>query len=171
MDIGLLLLRLAVGLTLSTHGVQKLFGWFGGYGLSGTGQFMEAHGFVPGRRSAFLAGLAETLGGLLLALGLVTPLAAAVIVGVMLVAVVTVHISKGFFLTDNGFEYNLVLSAAVLSLAFVGPGALSLDAVLGLGWNGLAWGAGALLLGLVGGGVQLAGRRRKDSPAHGAHAA
>jgi putative oxidoreductase len=167
MEIGLLVLRLVVGLTLAAHGTQKLFGWFGGYGLSGTGQFLESIGFVPGRRNAFLAGLAEALGGLLLALGLVTPLAAAAIVGVMLVAVWSVHLSKGFFVTGGGYEYNLVLSAAALGLAFTGPGTLSLDALLGLDWKGPVWGVGALLLGLVGGWLRLATRHHKDLPVAG----
>jgi putative oxidoreductase len=171
MDIGLLVLRLVVGLTLAAHGTQKLFGWFGGYGLSGTGGFMESLGFVPGRRAAFFAGLAETLGGLLLALGLVTPLAAAIIIGVMLVAVATVHISKGFFATAGGYEYNLVLATAALTVAFTGAGAWSLDAVLGLSRHGLAWGVGALLLGLVGAGLQLAGRQRRQAPQQAANTA
>src|SRR5216117_1332974 len=97
MAIGLLILRLAVGLTLAAHGAQKLFGWFGGHGLSGTGQFMEMIGFAHGRRKAFMAGLSETAGGLLLALGLVTPLASALLIAVMLVAIVSVHLKNGFF--------------------------------------------------------------------------
>src|ERR1700681_1622968 len=96
MDIGLLILRLTVGLTLAAHGAQKLLGWFGGPGLDVTGQFLEMIGFVPGRRRALMAGLAETGGGLLLALGLLTPFAAAVVFGVMLVAAFSVHIKKGF---------------------------------------------------------------------------
>src|SRR4051794_12579690 len=96
MALGLLLLRLVVGLTLAAHGAQKLFGWFGGHGLNGTGAFLEMIGFVPGRRHALSAGLAETGGGLLLAVGLLTPLAAAVLVSVMLVAGVSAHLPKGF---------------------------------------------------------------------------
>jgi putative oxidoreductase len=171
MNIGLLLLRLVVGLTLASHGTQKLFGWFGGYGLSGTGGLMESLGFVPGRRAAFFAGLAETLGGLLLALGLATPLAAAIVIGVMGVAVATVHISKGFFATGGGYEYNLVLATAALSLAFIGAGAYSLDAVLGLSRNGLGWGLGALALGLVGAALQLASRQRRPAPVQSADTA
>lgn len=160
MLVGLLILRVVVGLTLAGHGAQKLFGWFGGHGLSGTGGFMESLGFVPGRFAALTAGLTETLGGLLLAVGLVTPLAAAGIIGVMLVATVAVHLSNGFFITAGGYEYNLVLAAVALSLAFAGPGAWSLDAVLGLAWHGLDWGLGALALGVLGGGLQLVLRRR-----------
>ena len=158
MEIGLLVLRSVVGLTLAAHGAQKLFGWFGGYGLDGTGGFMESLGFRPGRRSAFMAGLVEAGGGLLLALGLLTPFAAAAIVAVMLVAVVSVHLKAGFFSTGGGYEYNLVLAAAALALAFTGPGALSLDAVFGLQLSGAIWGVAALVAGLAGGAIQLAGR-------------
>src|SRR6058998_3736035 len=92
MSLGLLILRLVVGLTMAAHGAQKLFGWFGGYGLAATGGFLEQLGFVPGRRHALFAGLAELSGGLLLALGLATPLAAMLITSVMFVAIATVHI-------------------------------------------------------------------------------
>src|SRR5947208_30965 len=112
MDIGLLLLRLTVGLTLAAHGVQKLFGWFGGPGPDAAGQFLAVLGFQPGRRHALMAGLAETGGGLLLALGLFTPVAAAVVFAVMLVAGVSVHLKKGFFLASGGYEYTLVLGVA-----------------------------------------------------------
>ena len=106
MNIGILLLRLAVGLTLSAHGSQMLFGWFGGLGLNSTGQFFEERlGFRPGRRHAFLAGLAEAGGGLLLALGLFMPLGAAAAISVMVVAVFSVHIQKGFFVNNGGYEY------------------------------------------------------------------
>jgi putative oxidoreductase len=125
MNIGLLLWRLTVGLTLAAHGSQKLFGWFGG-----PGQFFELLGFRPGRGHALLAGLAETVGGLLLALGFMTPLGTAVVVGVMLVAVVSVHIPKDFFVQNGGYEYDLVLAVAVLMIAFTGPGSLSVDAFL-----------------------------------------
>jgi putative oxidoreductase len=159
MSIGLAVLRLVVGLTLAAHGVQKLFGWFGGPGLHGAGRGLEQLGFVPGRRSALLAGLTEVGGGLLLALGLATPAAAAAVIGVMLVAGFSVHFEKGFFLQRGGYEYTLILGVAALSVAFTGPGALSLDALLGLSRGGAQWGLGALLVGLAGGAVQLAGRR------------
>jgi putative oxidoreductase len=102
MDIGLLLLRLVVGLTVAAHGTQKLVGWFGGPGLSAIGQFFTVLGFPPGRRHALMAALGEIVSGVLLAAGLATPLAAAVLVSVMLVAIVTVHISKGFFAQNGG---------------------------------------------------------------------
>jgi putative oxidoreductase len=112
-----------------------------------------------------MAGLAETGGGLLLALGLFTPLAAAIIIGVMLVAVGSVHFRNGFFNTGGGWEYNLLIVAAVLSIAFTGPGPLSLDAALGYSLHGLRWGVAALALGVLAGVIQLAGRRALQ-PAH-----
>jgi putative oxidoreductase len=159
MDIGLLILRLVVGLGLAAHGAQKLFGWFGGYGLTGTGQFLEQLGFRPGRIQAAQAGLAELGGGLLLAAGLLTPAAAAAVIAVMLVATVSVHLKSGFFAHDGGYEYTLVLAAAALSLAFTGAGAFSLDHALGISRSGVAWGLAALAAGLVGGAVPLLARR------------
>jgi putative oxidoreductase len=160
MDLGLLILRLVVGLTLAAHGAQKLFGWFGGYGLAGTGGFLEQLGFYPGKRAAFMAGLAETAGGLLLALGAATPLGGTIIVAVMLVAIATAHLTKGFFNHNGGYEYPLVLAVAALSLAFTGPGRISVDALLGREYAGIAWGVGSLIVGSVGAVLQLASRRR-----------
>ena len=164
MDIGLLILRLVVGLTLAAHGAQKLFGWFGGYGLAGTGGFLEQLGFRPGKVQAFLAGAAELGGGLLLAAGLATPVAAPLIITVMLVAVVSVHLPKGFFVSDGGAEYNLVIMAAVAALAFTGPGAYSLDAVEGLELSGWLAGVIAVAAGLMGGAGALATRRTAPVP-------
>ena len=159
MDVGILLLRMTVGLVLAAHGSQKVFGWFGGYGPDGTGQFMEALGFRPGRRHALVAGFVELVGGLLLALGFLTPLAAALIVSVMVVAAVTVHWKKGFFITSGGYEYTLVLGVAALSVAFTGPGALSIDSVAGYAPGGVAWGTSATVMAVVGAIGQLAQRR------------
>src|SRR5258708_5253402 len=128
MTIGLLLLRLVVGSILAAHGSQKLFGWFGGWGIEGTGNAFAQMGFVPGRRSAILAGLAETGSGLLLALGAATPFAAAMGAGVMLVAIVSVHLKQGFFSTQGGYEFPLLLGVDALSLAFTGPWRASVDA-------------------------------------------
>jgi putative oxidoreductase len=155
-SLGLLILRLVVGLGLAAHGAQKLLGWFGGYGLRGTGQFLEQLGFRPGRFQAAQAGLAEMGGGLLLALGFLTPLAAAAVVAVMLVAAVSVHLEKGFFAQSGGYEYPLVLATTAVTLAFTGPGVVSLDHALGLSWAGEAWGFGALVAGGIGGAVPLA---------------
>ena len=153
MSIGILILRLVVGLTLASHGAQKLLG------LTQTGAAFEQLGFVPGRRAALFAGLAETGAGLLLALGLATPLAAAVALSVMVVAGVSAHASKGFFAHNGGYEYTLILGIAALSIAFTGPGPLSVDAVLGVQDAGAGWGLAALVVGLVGAGVQLAQRQ------------
>ena len=169
MNLGLLILRLVVGLSLAAHGAQKLFGWFGGYGLAGTGQFFEQLGFRPGRVQAALAGTAELVGGLFLAAGFLTPAAAAAIVAVMLVAAVSVHIKKGFFATNGGYEYTLVLGGAALALAFTGPGAFSLDQALGISWSGDAWGLASLAAGLIGGALPLVARKTERTlAAHGA---
>lgn len=163
MDLGILLLRMTVGLAMAAHGSQKVFGWFGGYGPDGTGQFLEAMGFRPGRRHALLAGGIELVAGLLLAIGFLTPLAASLIVSLMLVAAATVHWKNGFFITSNGYEFNLVLGVAALSVAFTGPGALSIDGFIGLAPSGAAWGLGAAVVAVVGAIGQLA--QRDTSPA------
>jgi putative oxidoreductase len=160
MEFGLLALRLVVGLTFAAHGAQKLFGWFGGYGISGTGGFLEQLGFHPGRRAALMAGLGETGGGLLLALGAATPLAGAIIAGVMLVAIVSVHLEKGFFNTNGGYEYPLVLATAALSVVATGPGAFSVDALTGRVYSGIGWGLASLAVGAIAAGLELAGRHR-----------
>jgi putative oxidoreductase len=169
MTIGLLILRVVIGITMAAHAAQKLFGWFGGGGIAGTAQFMEQLGFRPGRLHAVLAGLVEAGGGLLLAAGLVTPLAAAMIISVMLVATATVHSAHGFFIQNGGYEYNLTLAAGALALAFTGPGALSLDAALGIVWSGPVWGLAAFALGLLGGGGQLLTRSRHPVAPESAH--
>jgi len=170
MGIGVLFLRLVVGLTLAAHGAQKLFGWFGGPGIAGTAPFLEALGFVPGRRAAISSGLVEIGGGLLLALGLATPAASAVLIAVMLVAAVSVHSKNGFFIQKGGYEYTLVIGAAALSVTFTGPGPLSLDSHLGLELAGPLWGLGALAVGLAGGAFRLL-RRRVPEPAQASHQA
>ena len=163
MDLGLLILRTVVGLTLAAHGSQKLFGWFGGYGLAGTGSFLEQLGFRPGKAQAFLAGLAEAGGGLLLAAGLFTPVAAAAIVAVMFVAVMSVHVPKGFFVQNGGSEYPMTLGVVAAALAFIGPGALSLDHGLGISWQGESWGFDALGAGLLMGAAPLLARKAAPS--------
>lgn len=156
---GLLVLRLTVGLTLAAHGVQKLFGWFGGPGLDGTGRGLEALGFFPGRRHAFAAGLVEAIAGLMLAAGFVTPLAATITLSVMIVAAVTVHLPHGFFITSNGFEYTMVLGVAGWTLAFTGPGDWSVDAMVDLRLHGTVVGVVALGGAVSGAGLQLLQRR------------
>ncbi len=150
MKIGRLLLRLVVGVLFVGHGTQKLFGWFGGYGLDATGEAFEKMGMRPGKRNALAAGAAEAGGGALLALGLETPFAASVLTATMITAIQRVHASKGPWVTNGGYEYNLVLIAAVLALAEVGPGALSLDGALGTERSGPRWALAALLTGALG---------------------
>jgi len=125
-DVGLLLLRLGTGGVLAAHGAQKLFGWFGGHGLEGTGQFMESVGYAPGKASATAAGLAEAGGGVLLALGLATPAAGAAAAGAMAGAS-AVHMPNGFFAQEGGYEHAASLGLASAGLAITGPGRLSLD--------------------------------------------
>jgi putative oxidoreductase len=156
MNLGLLILRLVVGVLFVGHGAQKLFGWFGGYGPEGTGSFFESLGLRPGRLMAIGAGMGEFAGGVLLALGLVTPLVAALLIAVMAVAVATVHWSKGVWATDGGFEYNLVLAAVAFALAGVGAGRSSLDRVFAFHIAGAGWALAALAAGLLGAIVTLA---------------
>jgi putative oxidoreductase len=125
--LGLLLIRIIVGLTIAGHGAQKLFGWFGGYGPKGTGGYFDSIGIRPGVPMALLAGLGELVGGLLFGAGLFTPVGAALIVITMLVAIFTVHRKNGYWVSSNGFEYNLVLIAAAVGVALIGPGGYSLD--------------------------------------------
>ncbi|QZA33845.1 DoxX family protein [Hydrogenibacillus sp. N12] len=123
-DAGLLIIRLFVGLIVAAHGAQKLFGWFGGYGLGGVGGWLESLGFRPGRLWAALAGGSEFFGGLLFALGLWTPIAALLIAAVMIVALFTVHVKHGLFIDKNGYEYVLILAVVALVIGFLtGPGA------------------------------------------------
>jgi len=123
MDLGLLIVRLVVGLLFAAHGCQKLFGWFGGYGLKGTGGWFESIGMKPGVTMALLAGLAELVGGALLATGVLLPLGALGIILSMLIAIIKVHGKNGLWATSGGFEYNLVLIAVALGLWLTGPGA------------------------------------------------
>ncbi|WP_256759843.1 DoxX family protein [Cohnella sp. WQ 127256] len=129
MEWGLLVLRVVIGLLFAGHAMQKLAGWFGGHGLKGTGGFFESIGIKPGRTMALLAGLAELGGGLLFAFGLFTPLAAVLIVATMLMAIIKVHGKNGLWVTQNGYEYNLVLIVIAVAVALIGPGDYSLDAL------------------------------------------
>ena len=160
MDAALLFVRLVVGLAMAAHGVQKLFGWFGGYGLAGTGGFFEGIGFRPGRLFAFFAGLGEAGGGILMVLGLGGALGPAVIVMVMLVAIFAVHISKGFFITNGGWELNAVYIASAVALAYVGYGAYSLDSVLGFTLlSSQKWATILMIAALVLAGLNMLARR------------
>ena len=150
-NLGVLVARIVFGLTMSAHGAQKLFGWFGGYGIAGTGQFFESVGFRPGRVMATVAGLSEVTSGLLIALGLLGPIGPAVMLAVMIVAS-SLHWKNGWFAATNGIELPLLYGASAIALAFAGYGGYSLDAVFGLTdlWTpGLA--LAALAIGVFGG--------------------
>jgi len=134
MNTALLIARLAIGLGFAAHGVQKLFGWFGGYGLKNTGEFMVKLGWQQGRFFATAASLAETGAGVLIALGFLWPLGPALMILMMITAALTVHRRNGFFNSSNGYELNVVYGMSALILTFTGPGDYSLDRFLGLDW-------------------------------------
>jgi len=159
MDAGVLLLRVVIGLFFAAHGAQKLFGWFDGHGLEGTGGFFEKLGYRPGKVFAVVAGSSELFGGLLLVLGLFTPLAAAAIIGVMLNAAVSVHAKNGPWITNGGWEYTAILAASAAAIAFIGPGTASLDNAFNSYSDGVAAGATAILVGLAAGLATTAYRR------------
>jgi putative oxidoreductase len=152
-DTGLLLLRVVLGALLMGHGSQKLFGWFSGHGLEGTGGFFRSLGYRPGKPFAFMAGASELTGGLLLALGLFTPLAGAILIGTMMNAILSAHAGKGPWVTNGGWEYPFVIGTIATTYAFVGPGAASLDNAFGWDLAGAQWGIFALVVGLVVGGI------------------
>lgn len=133
-DLALLVLRLVLGGVFIAHGAQKLFGWFGGPGLKGTAGFFDQLGIKPGSTMALLAGLAEFGGGLLVLVGLLTPVAALALIAVMLTAILRVHLANGFFNTSGGYEFNLTLIAVAVALLIAGAGAYSLDGALGILW-------------------------------------
>jgi len=159
MDAGLLIGRMVLGLLMAAHGTQKLFGWFGGYGLTAVSGFFESLGFRPGRFFAATAAAAEVASGLLVAFGLLGPIGPALMVSVMIVAAVSVHWGGGL-IGEKSMELPIVYGAGAATLALTGPGQFSLDALLGLGsvWTPeLAW--IALAIGAIGGVVNLALRR------------
>ena len=130
-----LALRIPVGIIFAAHGAQKLFGWFGGYGLEGTGGWMDSIGLSPGVVMAFLAGAAEFFGGIALVLGLLTRPAAFALGMAMLVAIFAVHFQNGLFMSNNGYEFGLALLAASVSLLFSGAGKASVDSMLAKRFN------------------------------------
>ncbi len=159
-DVGLLVIRVLFGLPMAAHGSQKLFGWFGGYGLKGTGGFFENLGFRPGHLFVVSASLCELAGGLLLALGLITPIGGALVLISMLVAMAAVHWPKGFFATNSGIEVPFLYATVAMGVAISGAGALSLDALLGVSWVGQRdVVAGVLALAIIAAIASLAARR------------
>lgn len=150
MSFGIAILRAVVGGLFIGHGLQKLLGKFGGHGLDGTAGFMESLGLRPGKVHASAAGAAETTGGALLLAGAATPLGAAAVTGTMTVAIRTLHGPKGPWMTEGGYEYNLVLMAAVFAITASGPGALAIDR---RNW-GTGWALAQLAAG-VGGGLAM----------------
>lgn len=151
-----LLARLFIGGMFIGHGTQKLFGWFGGPGLDGTTGMMDKLGLAPPRANAYAASLSEAVGGAAIALGAFTPLAAASLIGTMTTAIRTVHLKNGFWSSGGGYEYNLTIIAALLLIVDGGPGALSVDGLLGNEETGAGAALGALALGVLGSTVTLA---------------
>ncbi|MET7289815.1 DoxX family protein [Streptomyces sp. NPDC005573] len=154
-DCALLLVRLTIGLLMAAHGAQKLFGLFGGPGLTATGKGFEALGFRPGKLFAVIGGGSEFLGGLGLAVGLLTPLAAAALVGVMINAMATVTGAHGLWDQDGGVEYSVCITVVAVAIAAIGPGALALDRFFPWGRGGWLPGAFALGLGGIGAAITL----------------
>src|SRR5690349_13327539 len=162
MQLGRLLLRAAIGATFIVHGTQKLFGWFGGYGPDGTGQFFESVGLRPGKRNAVAAGATETAAGALTLVGLATPAAAAGLTAVMITALKSVIWKEGIKPATGEFE--VVLATGALALAEAGPGSLSLDAALGRERAGTGWTLAALAAGAGGAFLALEAARRQPEP-------
>jgi putative oxidoreductase len=173
MDTGLAVLHIVVGLLFVGHGAQKLFGVFGGHGLEGTAGFFESLGLRPGRFHATAAGVNEFVGGALLALGLVVPVAAALLIATMVAASLTAHRGKGIWNQNQGIELPLVYSVIAFTLSAVGAGSASLDSAIGLDVHGLGWGLAALGTGLLGGAAAVASGRlaRSGSDAQAAQGA
>ncbi len=148
-DIGLLILRVFVGLVFAAHGVQKLFGWFGGPGLAGFTGWLQSLGLRPARLWAWIAALVETVGGLLLALGVLTPIVGALLISQMLMAIAKAHWRNGFFNSSGGYEFNLTLMATLLALVFAGPGAYALGPQTIAQYSEAVLFVGALVVGIL----------------------
>ncbi|MFD2028529.1 DoxX family protein [Promicromonospora aerolata] len=168
-DVGLLLIRVVVGGLLAGHGVQKLFGWFGGGDPAETARQFGAMGYRGGRAMCVLAGLTELVAGLALATGTATAVAAAAVVGVMMNAAVAAHGSNGLWAQNGGYEYPLVTAVVATGIAVHGPGALSVDSVLRLPATGWAWGLGGAAVGVVAAIAVLASRERQIPSAQEGH--
>jgi putative oxidoreductase len=161
MDLGRLAVRLTIGATFFVHGTQKLFGWFGGYGPDGTGQFFESLGLRPGKQNALAAGSAEAGGGILIALGLATPFAAAGLSSVMITALRTAVWKDGIKPATG--EHEVLLAVAALALTETGPGSPSLDAALGMERKGLGWTLAALAAGAAGSAAVISMARKQPA--------
>jgi putative oxidoreductase len=149
-SVGMLILRVVVGLLFIGHGTQKLFGWFGGGGPEGTSGFFGSLGYRSPRTLALVGGLTETVGGVLVLLGLLTPLGSALIIGMMVAAILAVHIDKGVWNSNGGIELPLVFIASATAIAF-SPGRYAIDRALDLGLDGKLSGVLALSVGLLAG--------------------
>lgn len=161
-DVGLLVLRVLVGATFSLHGFQKLFGWFGGGGLVATARWFASLGFGDGRAAARAAGTGEVAGGVGLAVGLMTPLAALAVIGTMTTAALVNNAEHGFWSVNKGWELNGYLIVVAAAVAITGPGRVSLDAAFGLlGWSGVIPGAVVLTIGMAAGWLRWATRDRE----------
>jgi putative oxidoreductase len=161
-NLGRILLRVTVGSIFIEHGTQKLFGWFGGHGPDGTGQFFESVGLRPGRQNAIAAGTAEAGGGALLLVGLATPVAAASLASVMLTALRTAVWRDGIKMGTGGYE--ILLGVAALALADTGPGSWSLDALLGSERRGAAWAVAAFAAAAAGSTIAIELGKRQPAP-------
>lgn len=167
MKLGLALLRIIIGTLFAGHGLQKLTGRFGGHGVAGTGEFFESLGLRPGKHHAVAAGVGETVGGTMLALGLLTPLGSALISGSMITAIRKVHAKNGVWVSAGGFEYNLVLLAVVFAVTDLGPGEWSLDEALGSTRRGPGWAIAELAAGAAGSTLAIAyGEREAAAASH-----
>jgi putative oxidoreductase len=159
MKIGRLLARLVIGGLFIGHGTQKLFGWFDGPGIEAFTGMMKKLGLAPAKTNAYAAGLSETLGGVGIALGALTPAASAALIGTMITAIRTVHWDKGVWSTGGGYEYNLTLIAALLLIVDGGPGPISVDGLLDIEETGAAVALAALAAGVIGSTASLAAAR------------
>jgi putative oxidoreductase len=166
--IALLILRIVFGVSLAAHGAQKLFGWWGGPGLTGFAGWLGSMGMRAPKAAALIAALSEFVGGLAFAAGLLTPLAALAIVAVMATAIFTVHAKAGFFNGANGWEYNLAIITVAVAVAITGPGKYSLDPELELldaDWTGWEIGLGVFVVGVVLALLNVATREKVAAPA------